>query len=77
MVDRAALDVDRPAKLRALLQALEARTAALVEDDDFAVHDEPFERQRLRGPSDLGKRRRDVASAPIEEVRFAGLARDE
>jgi hypothetical protein len=53
--------------VHAVLQALERRTAGLVERDNLAVEHEPVERQRPQRGDDLGiAGREDLAGPPVE-----------
>src|SRR5262249_55805062 len=72
-----ALDLERMREVHALLQALEARAAVLVERDDLAVEQEALEGQRAERADDLRIAHREGLSlAPVELDRLT-RARDE
>ncbi len=72
-----ALHVARRGEQRALLQPLEDGPAAVVEHRDFPVGDEALGGQRQQRAGQIGKHRRRVRPAAIEDARPRPVARDE
>src|SRR5262249_3396950 len=66
-----------PGELAALLQALEAGNAAVVENHELAVDCETIEWESLQGGCQLGKQRRGIAPMSEQKLRSAALSAGE
>ena len=71
--DSGALDVELADELRALLQALEARSRAVVEHHHLAVEQERRVGKRRHRPRQVGKQVSDVGAAAVEEPHAPAL----